>query len=396
MKILYITLENLSIHKGSVVHIKEVVKVLRERGYHVDLVASSLNKDEELSHFYNLNIIPSFLLRLFRLKKQPYVASLIFLFFYLLRILPQYNLIYARDYHTVMIAFLPRLVFKKKLVFEINGIANEEQKLKGDSFLNRILVFLVKKTEKMATRCSDRIISVTPEIVLYLMTNFHYHPNKADVIGNGVDIRKFRPLRDAALLGQWRKRLGIGGEEIVVAFVGNLARWQGVNILIESGIHLLSRGEKLKFLLVGDGPLKGDLVRRVLESGFDKEFILTGMVGYEDIPFLINLADICTAPFILRRNQITGVSPIKVFEYMACGKPVVASRVEGLEFIEEEGTGRLTEPEDILSLEKALYDLIKEPQERLRLGGKGIRIAHERFSWESRVTQIEEVLKKMA
>jgi glycosyltransferase involved in cell wall biosynthesis len=97
-----------------------------------------------------------------------------------------------------------------------------------------------------------------------------------------------------------------------------------------------------------------------------------------------------------KRRLKSGYSPIKLYEYMACGKPVVASRVEGLEFIEEEGTGRLTEPEDILRLEKTLYNLIKEPQERLKLGGKGFQIARERFSWESRVTQIEEVLKKMA
>jgi glycosyltransferase involved in cell wall biosynthesis len=81
---------------------------------------------------------------------------------------------------------------------------------------------------------------------------------------------------------------------------------------------------------------------------------------------------------------------------MACGKPVVASRVEGLEFIEEEGTGQLIEPEDVIGLEKALYDLIKERQERIDMGQRGLQIARERFSWESRVTEIERVLKGLA
>jgi glycosyltransferase involved in cell wall biosynthesis len=98
----------------------------------------------------------------------------------------------------------------------------------------------------------------------------------------------------------------------------------------------------------------------------------------------------------LRRNQITGVSPIKVFEYMACGKPVIASRIGGLEFIEEEGVGLLINPEDTLSLEQILYDLIKNPQKRKDMGNRGHEITRERFSWESRVTQIEEVFKKMA
>jgi len=313
-----------------------------------------------------------------------------------LKILPHHDIIYARDYHTVMIALFPRLIFKKKLVLEINGIANEEQRLKSHSYSNRILVFLIQKAEKMATRYSDRIVSVTRPIVSYLLSNFYCQPNKVEVIGNGVDTKRFQPIDDDTLLGQWKERLGIAKEEMVIAFVGNLARWQGVGILIESAIRLLSRGEKVKILIVGDGPIKKDLMRRVSDSGLEKEIIFTGMMGYEDIPFLINLGDICVAPFILRRNEKTGVSPLKVFEYMACGKPVVASRVDGLEFIEEEGTGLLIEPEDVIGLEKALYGLIKEPHERIDMGHRGLQIAHERFSWESRVTEIERVLIQLA
>jgi glycosyltransferase involved in cell wall biosynthesis len=115
------------------------------------------------------------------------------------------------------------------------------------------------------------------------------------------------------------------------------------------------------------------------------------MLNHEDIPFIINLADICVAPL----RVMTG-SPIKVFEYMACGKPVVTSRIEGLEFVEAEGVGRLTLPEDIIGLEEALKELIKEPRKRAEMGQRGMWIARERFSWESRVVQIEDLLRKMA
>ena len=125
----------------------------------------------------------------------------------------------------------------------------------------------------------------------------------------------------------------------MIAFVGNLAPWQGVNILIESAFQLLVNNENLKFLIVGEGSLRDSLEKRVSDSKYEKKFIFTGMIQYEDIPILINIADICVAPFISKRNRITGVSPIKVFEYMACGKPVICSRIEGLEFIEEEGVG---------------------------------------------------------
>jgi glycosyltransferase involved in cell wall biosynthesis len=198
------------------------------------------------------------------------------------------------------------------------------------------------------------------------------------------------------LLWSWKKRLGITKEDVVIAFVGNLAPWQGVNILIESAFRLLVNNKNLKFLIVGEGFLRDFLEKRVSDSKHEKKFMFTGMIQYEDIPVLINIADICVAPFISRRNRITGVSPIKVFEYMACGKPVISSRIEGLEFIEEEGAGRLIEPEDVTGLEKALYDLIKDLQKRMRMGQKGLQIARERFSWESMVIKIEEVLKGLA
>ena len=393
MKILYITLENLSLHKGSVVHVKEIVNGLRERGYHVGLVASSLNKDEKAVLFYNLNIIPSYILQLLRLKKQPYIASLVFLFLYLLRILPQYDIIYARDYHTVIAALFPRLLFRKKLVYEINGIANEEQKLKKDSFLNRILVFLIEKAERVATKYSERIVSVTPQIGAYLNQNYDCSKEKIKVITNGVNMRKFYPIHDDALMLNWRRKLGILEEEIVIAFVGNLAPWQGVETLIEVAPFLLKEVKNIKFLIIGDGILKKAFKGKVNNLGVTDHFIFTGMVNYKEITNYINIADICVLP---KRRLKSGYSPIKLYEYMACGKPVIASRVEGLEFIEEEGIGRLVEPEDVIGLEKTLYDLIKEPQERINMGQRGLRVARERFSWESRAAKIEESLIELA
>ena len=248
----------------------------------------------------------------------------------------------------------------------------------------------------MATKYSDRIVSVTPQIASYLMDNFYCPTDKVEVIGNGVNTKAFRPILDKDSLSSWKEKLGIIEEELVIAFVGNLARWQGVDILIESAFRLLSIGGKLKFLIIGNGPLKKDLMRKVLESSFKENLIFTGMVGYENIPSLINIADIGVAPFISKRNCKTGVSPLKVFEYMACGKPVVASRIEGLEFIEAEGVGQLTEPEDVKNLEEALFNLLTDSQKRIMMGRRGLHLAREKFSWDSRVIKIEKILKELA
>jgi len=393
MKVLYITLENLSLHKGSVVHVKEVVKSLRDREYSVGLIANSSNEDEQIPHFYNLYVVPPFALRLLGLKKQPHIVSLVFLFFYLLKILPQYDIIYARDYHTVIAALFPRLLFKKKLIFEINGIAHEEQSLKSHSILNRMVVFLTREAEKMATRYSEKIISVTPHIGAYLVKNYNCPPGRVVTVMNGVNIKQFYPIHDESLIKSFKMKLGIASEDTVIIFVGNLAPWQGVEALIEVAPPLVKKIANIKFLIVGDGILRDEFKERVDGLRLSHRFIFTGMVEYEKIVFYINLADICV---LAKRRLKSGYSPIKLYEYMACEKAVVASRVEGLEFIEEERTGQLVEPGDVTGLEKALFDLIEEPQERINMGRRGLQIARERFSWESRAAEIEKVLRELA
>jgi glycosyltransferase involved in cell wall biosynthesis len=396
MNVLYITLENLSLHKGSVIHIKEVIEGLEKRGHQVDLIGNASEEIELADHFYNIYPKTLFNFRYLHRKGRSYLISSVFLFLILLRILGQYDIIYARDFHTAIIALIPRLVFKKKLVFEINGLASEEQRLKRHSLFNQVLAKVFQKAEKLAARRSNRIVSVTPQIAAYLTQHCHCRTENVKVIGNGVNTEKFFPIDDDILLSNWRKNFGIKREDVVIAFVGNLAPWQGVNILIESAIQLLTHEENVKFLIVGEGFLKYSIEKRVLASGHEKKFIFTGMMNYEDIPILINLADICVAPFISRRNQTTGVSPIKVFEYMGCAKPAICSRIPGLEFVEVEGVGRLVEPEDVMGLTKEMYNLIKDPQKRVRMGQKGLQLARERFSWDSKVVKIEEVLKRLA
>jgi glycosyltransferase involved in cell wall biosynthesis len=382
----------MSLYKGSVVHIKEVIAGLRKLGHHVTLIAPALGKIENADCFYNIYPNAINLIKSLRLKQKSYFISAVALFLYLFKAIPQSDVIYAREFYAVLIALLPRFLFKRKLVFEINGLANEEQKLRDDSFMNRIFSLIMKQAERFATKCSNFMVPVTPQISTYLINHFHCKSNNIRTVQNGVNIRSFYPISDIALLRGWRKKVGIEKDEVVVVFVGNIAPWQGVNILIESAFRLLSKNEKLKFLIVGDGLLKEGLLKRVEDSKWREEIIFLGMKPYEEIPFLINIADICVAPFINERNRKTGVSPLKIFEYMACGKPVVASRIEGLEFIEKEDAGQLVEPDDAISLAKVLQHLIGNPHKRIEMGQRGLEIAREKFSWDSRALEISKIL----
>ncbi len=396
MKILYITLENMSLHKGSVVHVKEVIMGLRKLGHHVTLIAPALGKVEDADCFYNIFPDAINLVKFLRLKKKSYFISLAALFLYLFKVIPRSEVIYAREFYAILVALLPHLLFRKKLVFEMNGLAGEEQKLRGDSLMNRIFSLFIKEGEMLAAKCSNLVVSVTPQISTYLINHFHGKSNRIKVVQNGVNTNRFFPIDDRALLREWRKKVGIEEDEVVVVFVGNIAPWQGVNILLESAFRLFPENERLKFLIVGDGLLKKTLMKKAKRSNWGEKIIFLGMRPYEEIPFLINIADICVAPFIHERNRKTGVSPLKIFEYMACGKPVVSSRIEGLEFIEKEYAGQVAEADDAVSLAKTLQDLLTNTQMRIDMGRRSLEIAREKFSWDSRVVEIDKILSAIS
>jgi glycosyltransferase involved in cell wall biosynthesis len=156
---------------------------------------------------------------------------------------------------------------------------------------------------------------------------------------------------------------------------------------------LLKEMCQITFLVVGDGPMREDLEAAVKRGGLRNHFVFTGMMNYEKIPIYINMADLCVLP---KRRLKSGYSPLKLYEYMACGKPIIASRVGGLDFIEKEGVGRLVEPEDAKSLKLAILDLLQDPQERVLMGEKGVQMARERFNWEDKVREIDHILDRLA
>jgi len=365
MKILYITLEDLSLHKGSVTHVKEIVAGLRKQGHQVGLIGRPWNSIPFSSLFLLISIFGK---------------------------LPQYDVIYARDYHTAIIALLPRVLFQKKLIYEINGLANEEQKLKNQSIFNQVISFFIRKAENLATRFSDQIICVTPQIANYLVQHFHCQPDKVKVISNGVNTKKFFPITDKHLLKQFRDRLDIGEGEILIVFIGNLAPWQGIEYLIRVAPLLLKEKKNVRFLIVGEGIWKDKLEMSVKKLGLSDHFTFTGMVDYDQIPAYINIADICVLP---KRHLKSGYSPIKLYEYMACGKPIISSQAEGLEFIEEEGIGRVIDPENTVSFKEALKDLIQDQKKREAMGERALFVARKRFDWEIKVIEIEKIMKEL-
>lgn len=297
----------------------------------------------------------------------------------------------------------------RKMVYELNGIPEDESKLfrtkNGDgsplqqegknklsfskiylTMHSRIKLFILKK----ALNFSDRIIAVTPGIKTNIMKIFRIPEEKIVVVSNGANTTLFKPLDQR----ECRKELNLDSKYFYVCFVGNLAPWQGLEYLIKAAPSVLSHLPECRFLIVGDGVMKNELLRLSRELGVEDRFIFTGVVAYDRVPVYINASDVCVAPFILARNAKIGLSPLKLYEYMACGKPVVASDISGVSDLLEASKGGLPViPENPEALSDAILKLLENQDLRNKMGFKGLSYVIENHSWYSVAKHVDRVCK---
>ena len=118
------------------------------------------------------------------------------------------------------------------------------------------------------------------------------------------------------------------------------------------------------------------------EKDLEKNVTFVGKVTYNRVPLYIGTATACLALFDRARNDRTGLSPLKIFEYMACGKPVITTDVGNLKnIIGRHECGLLVQPGDIDGMSQALMKLVKDPELSQKLGENGREAAVRHYSW---------------
>src|SRR5438128_2089106 len=175
----------------------------------------------------------------------------------------------------------------------------------------------------------------------------------------GVDTSMFYPgNRNLPLLARWN----IGATDPVILFMGTIYRFSGLDRLIVDFRTILKRYPQTKLMVVGWGEDEERLQRLAAEHSVSANVVFTGLQPYSLLPEIIRSCDICINPFEL--NAITrDILPNKVFQYLACGKPLVATRLPGTEhFLSGERDGVLyTSLEEVAD---RILDLIEDSDRR--------------------------------
>jgi glycosyltransferase involved in cell wall biosynthesis len=164
--------------------------------------------------------------------------------------------------------------------------------------------------------------------------------------------------------------------------VGSLKPWHGTETLFEAFRTLHATAPHTHLLIVGDGPGREALEEYARVNDFKDVVTFTGSVSYDNIPYYISAMDITVAPYIHSENFY--YSPIKLFEYMIMGKPVIAGRIGQVEeVIDNDGTGVLFEPGNIAQLTAVLAQLVADAPRCQRLGARAQAWVQQERTWDN-------------
>lgn len=237
---------------------------------------------------------------------------------------------------------------------------------------------LLERYERLNLAAAARIFVVS-EVERRNLLRVGVDDEKIVVNPNGVDTERFQPNIGGDRV---RHELGIEKDETLVGFVGTFGPWHGVHKLAEA-ITLVPKEARVRFLLVGSGALRDDVERVLREGDAGQRVILTGAVEHERVPALLDACDVLASPHVpLEDGSEFFGSPTKLFEYMAMGKGIVASRLGQIgEVLEDEKTALLVEPGDVKELSEAIMRMVQSRSLRERLGAAARRKAIEHHTW---------------
>ena len=256
-------------------------------------------------------------------------------------------------------------------VLEVNAPLIDEQQ----RFRTLTLVDEAGHAAERSFAAAGAVLAVSKPLGSWLETRT-CAAGRVHVVPNGVDVSRFG--------SDVRASLPAAGT-ITIGFLGSLRPWHGVEQLVEAFLRLRHAGHPVRLLIVGDGPMRAQIEHECASES--DSVVLTGAVDPVEVPGFLASMDIAVAPYPAMDSFY--FSPLKLYEYMAGGKAIVASAVGQVgEVIEDGRTGLLYEPDDGDALCAALARLIEDFWLRSTLAENAKLCAQQEHGWDRVVESI--------
>jgi glycosyltransferase involved in cell wall biosynthesis len=297
------------------------------------------------------------------IRSLSFSINLIFIFLFNFIKYPL-DVVYVRRGISLVPLFFSKLR-KSILIFEINDDPYRKSQSPGSKWIKNLRFFYTTKSDELFLKACHLGIVITEEIKDKVLAKIPFIDKKLIVLPSGSNLSHLIPL------DRHKCRLALKFDKNIkcIGFVGSLLSYQGINVLIEAAPYILNHYPSCIFLIIGDGPMKEVWIRKAEKEGVIDSFRFFGEILYQDLPRYIGTMDVCVAPFL---SSVGLSSPVKIFDYLACGRPVVASHIHGTTNIfADSGAIIFVPPEDPKVLGKTIVDLLHDENKTKKMGDKG-------------------------
>jgi glycosyltransferase involved in cell wall biosynthesis len=376
-------------NKGASIHVRELTLSLQRLGHEVTVLASRTEGQAP----------PGYEVPILALEPEPLDERLVAQ----LRIDPRAGKTVARDMRSILAAaslrqralpllrsLEPDLVYERYALFGTAGVAVARQlgvplilevnaPLSQEQEQHRGLAYpaAARDLERTVIRSAQHVVAVSSGLATWLL-EAGVARDRVTVLPNAVDPARFqagRAERDAV-----RTRLGLADEPIV-GFLGTLKPWHDVATLVRAVALLRRRTPAPHLLVVGDGPERERLEELARTEGIGEATTFTGAVPHTGVAAYVAASDVAVVPY--GRVPDSYFSPLKLFEYLAAGRPVVAADVGDIGHCIRHGeTGLLYPPGDAKALADAIGALLADRGRASSLAGAGREHVITHHTWE--------------
>jgi glycosyltransferase involved in cell wall biosynthesis len=286
--------------------------------------------------------------------------------------------------HSIGSNFYGRLarIFCKRVRLATTVHADTISTLEG-ALGSRTLASLIHRLDLLMAALSDRVLMVS-QVLGEKLINRGLDREKIVIVRSGIDLPRLE-VQSPSNLQSLRSSLGIGSQERLVGTVGRLTPVKKHSLFLRAAREIVQNKDiPVKFLIVGDGPLRRDLEDMAIRLRIRDRVIFTGW--REDLEQLYPLMDI----FVLS-SEMEGL-PITLLEAMAYKRPVVATCVGEIPRVIQDGQSGLLVPNgDSRAMSSALLELLDDSQRCFRMGEIGRKIVEEQFTLERMYREVEKV-----
>ena len=341
--------------------VREWASYLSGNGYEVSVFASDVLKRQDDGK-----------LRFFKIYDIPLVPQVLFYFLQLFRLhnKQKIDVVHTHDSIAFFASYMFGKITKTPNIFTFHASIFSQG---SENAYGRIQTKIFKITNRFAARYADKLICVSKEMIK--CARFAgAADNKLILFYNPIDLSLFYPCK-----------IKMRKNEKICLYVGTLRPEKGIEYFVEAIPKVMERICDVKFIIVGNGPIRNDLDKLIKAKKIEQSVNLVGHVPRHEIVEYYQKADVLVMPSLREAQGIVAL------ESMACGLPIIASNIGGIpEIVKDNFNGFLVPPANISALSDAIVKVLSNPDLRRKLSNNAIDSAKE-FSWRNNIERINKV-----